>query len=292
MHRIFQFLLFIGIGFLSQLTVAQTEMDSTFKSYRELSIRAHSDLEKTNYSDSLRTAVKSFLDFPGTFETPLGKIPYLGDVYSPDNAFRMITWNVSLKDETYDYYCFIQLAPNADGESQWFELLDNHKHTKRPETKSLNKSNWFGCLYYSIIPFKMDKKTSYVLLGWEGNNKFSNKKILECLSFNAKNEPRFDKTVFKSGRFNKRRVIFEYSKDAYFMLRYNEKLKMIVFNRLEPAKPELEGLYSYYQPTTTFDAYILKKEEWIVEEDVDPRNKKNNKIFIDPSKKKNKPKID
>ena len=267
-------------------------MDSTFKSFRELSLHAKSDVEKTNYSDSLRLAVKKFMNSPGSFDTPLGKIPYIGDIYSPDNAFRMITWNVSLKDETYDYYCFLQLAPNANGESQWHELLDNHKNTRRPETKSLNKSEWFGSLYYSIIPFKKNKKTSYVLLGWEGNNKFSNKKILECLSFNAKNEPRFDQTVFKSGRFNKRRVIFEYSKEAYFMLRYNEKLKMIVFNRLEPAKPELEGLYSYYQPTTTFDAYVLKKEEWIIEKDVDPRNTKNNKIFIDPSKKKNKPKID
>lgn len=292
MFRVYHILIIICTGILPIVGFSQTDMDSTFQQYRNLSLKADSDVERTNYSDSLRRAVKTFLNTSGTFETPLGKIPYLGDVYSPDNAFRMITWNVSLKDGTYDYYCFIQLAPNEDGESQWHELLDNHKNTRRPETKSLNKSNWFGCLYYTIIPFKKDKKTNYVLLGWEGNSKFSNKKILECLSFNTKNEPRFDKTVFKSGRFNKRRIIFEYSKEAYFMLRYNDDLKMIVFNRLEPPKPELEGLYSYYQPTTTFDAYMFKKGEWVIVEDIDPRNKKNNKIFIDPSKKKNKPKLD
>ena len=68
----------------------------------------------------------------------------------------------------------------------------------------------------------------YVLLGWEGNNKFSNKKVLECLYFNNKGEPMFGKSVFESNRMNKRRVIFEYSKEAYLMLRYNEKMKKLI----------------------------------------------------------------
>lgn len=280
---------FLGMALLLATTnvgFAQTETDSLFSYFRNKSVKSSSDAQKTVYSDSLRLAIKDFLNQPYSFDQPLGEIPYTGDLFSPDGAFRMITWNLSLKDGTYDYICFVQLAPDENGDSEWHELTDNHKQTRRPETKALNKSNWYGALYYTIVPFKKNKQTCYLLLGWEGNSKFSNKKIMDCLNFNTRNEPVFDKTVFKSGRLNKRRVIFEYSKEAYFMLRYNEKLKLVVFNRLEPPKPELKGLYSYYQPTITFDAYKLIKGEWVIVEDVNPRNKKDDRPYIDPSKKK------
>lgn len=267
-------------------------MDSVFQHYRDLSIRSATDFEKGKYSDSLRVNIEEFLKSPGSFHQPLGKIRYLGDIYSPDGAFRMITWNNSLKDGTYNYICFVQMAPNKNGESIWHELKDHHKTIRRPETKRLDKENWYGALYYSIIPFKRNKTICYALLGWEGNNKFSNKKIVECLTFTKSQEPVFEQTAFKSGKLNKRRIIFEYSKEAYLMLRYNEDLKTIIFNRLEPPKPELKGLYSYYQPSTIFDGLKLQKQEWVTIEDINPRNKKNNKIFIDPSKKKNQPKID
>ena len=261
---------------------AQTEFDSLINHYRKLSISAPVNTEKNMYSDSIRFVVREFLNSEHSFSQPLGKIPYIGDVYSPDGAFRLITWNITLTDGTYDYYCFIQMAPDKNQECIWYELIDHHKNIPRPETKSLNKDKWFGALYYTIIPFKSNKETYYVLLGWEGNNNYSNRKVLECLSFNREKEPVFVKTVFKTERFNKRRVVFEYSKEAYLMLRYNENLEQIIFNRLEPTKPELKGLYNFYQPTMTFDAYELHKGEWVMIQDVNPRNKKNDKEFHNP----------
>lgn len=275
------FLIITGLVFTSTL-LGQTSFDTLITFYRAKSVKSTQDLEKNLYSDSLRMQVKKFLDSEKSFETPLVNIPYLGDLYSPDNAFRMITWNNSLKDGTYDYICFLQLKPNDEGENIWYELNDQHKTIARAESRSLDQENWYGCLYYTIVPFKKDKQKYYTLLGWEGNNNYSNKKLVECLYFNKKQEPQFGKTVFKTERLSKRRVIFEYSKDAYLMLRYNEDLKQIIFNRLEPTKPELEGLYSFYQPTMTFDGYQYKKGEWIMVEDINPRNKKNSKEFHDP----------
>ncbi|MFT6324256.1 MAG: hypothetical protein ACJAWO_001818 [Halieaceae bacterium] len=277
------FLFFSFLCWFAIPSIAQTPFDSAIFQYRNLSVQAQRDSERLVYSDSLRMVVKSFLDSEDSFSTPLNKVPYLGDLYSPDNKFRFITWNISLKDGTYNYICFIQLAPTKNKASIWHELIDHHKTIKRPESRSLRKDMWYGSLYYSIIPFKKDKETYYVLLGWEGNNKYSNKKIIECLYFNNKQEPLFGKTVFNSSRLNKRRVVFEYSKEAYLMLRYNKDSKQIIFNRLAPTIKELEGLYSFYQPTMAFDAYQYKKGEWILLENVNPRNKKNNKEFHNPS---------
>ena len=277
-------LLLVGILFVFSFQIkSQTSFDSVFTHFRNLSIKGSTDSEKTIYSDSLRNYVKAFFNTENSFNQPLGKIPYMGDVYSPDSKFRIITWNISLKNGSYDYVCFIQTSSTNYNKTNWYELTDQHKTINRPESKSLNKDNWYGSLYYSIIPFKKDKKTHYVILGWEGNNRMSNKKVMECLSFNKKLEPIFNQSVFESTRFSKKRIVFEYSKEAYFMLRYNEKLKQIVFNRLEPIKPELEGIFSFYQPTMLYDAYQLKKGKWTLKEDVNPRNKKNNKEFHNPS---------
>jgi hypothetical protein len=264
-------------------SIAQNFNDSLLIQYRTLSVRAETDSLKYVYSDSLRSEVKSFLNLQQSFNRPLTNIPYLGDIFSPDGAFRMITWNLSLTDGTYDYFCFIQKKQNQEQTTpSWYELLDHHKEIKRPESRSLKKDNWYGALYYGIIPFKKDKEYMYVLLGWEGHNKFSNKKIIECLYFNNKGEPIFGKSVFESDRMNKRRVIFEYSNEAYLMLRYNEKMKQIVFNRLEPSKPELKGIYSFYQPTLKYDSYEYKKGNWVQILDTNPRNEKSNQVFHNP----------
>lgn len=256
-------------------------------------IRLRSEVQKTTdltqriiKNDSLRNELISFIKSENSYNRKLEDIKYIGDLKSPDDAFRMITWNINLNDGTYKYFCFIQTKPDKSGQSSWYELQDHHKTTNRPEYKTLNTEKWYGCLYYEIIPFKNNKTTMYVLLGWEGNDKFSNKKVLESLYFNNKNEPNFGKSVFETDRMNKRRVIFEYSKDAYMMLRYNEKAKQIIFNRLEPMNPDLVGIYSYYMPTLTYDAYELHKGNWIIVQDINPRNEKSNREYHAPPKTK------
>ena len=46
----------------------------------------------------------------------------------------------------------------------------------------LNNSQWIGALYYSLTPFKRGKKDYYLLLGWDGNDERSNRKIMDVLS--------------------------------------------------------------------------------------------------------------
>jgi len=283
MHKIkYTFLFFTMVIGFQIYGWTQSFNDSLVIEYRKLSVSSETDALKRIYTDSLRTQIQLFLNQENSFDQHLNNIPYLGDIFSPDGAFRMITWNLTLSDGTYDYFCFVQKKPGESHRAKWYELSDHHKDISRPEYRNLKMDNWYGALYYSIIPFKKDKKEMYVLLGWEGHNKFSNKKVMECLYFNNKGEPTFGKAVFESDRMNKRRVIFEYSKEAYFMLRYNQKLKQIIYNRLEPSKPELEGVYSFYQPTLQYDGFQYKKGKWIRVVDISPRNEKDGKVYHNP----------
>ena len=50
-------------------------------------------------------------------------------------------------------------------------------------------------LYYKIIPVIKKNKTYYTLLGWDGNDMFSNKKIIEILEF-KKSKLQFGNSMF------------------------------------------------------------------------------------------------
>lgn len=284
--------LFLCISILfSGFLFAQTLDISKISKYRDLTVKAKIDQDKYFYNDSLVVSIHEFLRAKNSFNTSLSnEIQYFGDLFSPDNEMRFLTWNVSLSDGTHDYFCFIQKKPNEEGISTWFELTDNHKMIDRPDYKSLKKDKWYGCLYYSIIPIKVNKETIYTLLGWEGHNNYSTKKIIDILSFSSKGDPVFGKSIFVGEKNTKRRVVFEYSKEAYLLLRYNEDSKQIIFNRLEPPKPELEGLYSFYTPSLIYDAYELKKGKWIFTPDINPKNGESNKVFHDPLKAPKPPK--
>ena len=51
--------------------------------------------------------------------------------------------------------------------------------------------HWYGCLYYGIHAFSKRKDTWYVLFGYDFNNKFSHKKLLDVLTFDRKGKPSF-----------------------------------------------------------------------------------------------------
>jgi hypothetical protein len=268
---------------------AQTSTIDAMQKWRKETLKEISDAEKNSANDSLRHYVEVFLNEKTSFSNPI-KIDFMGDLPSPDGEIRMLTWNLSLSDGTYSYFCYIQKKPFASGNSNWYELNDQHKSVVRPEFKTLKSNQWYGCLYYQIIPVKVNKEIGYTLLGWEGNSPISNKKLIDFVDFNSKGEPVFGKSIFESDNQMKRRVIFEYTKEAYFMLKYDPDEEFIIFNRLEPLKPELEGIYSYYTPIMTYDAYTFKKNKWVLEMDIQPKNPKTNQIYNNPQKAPKPPK--
>ena len=60
-------------------------------------------------------------------------------------------------------------------------LEDSNTLNEHNNNKKLNYKNWYGCLYYDIIPIKVGKEKYYTLLGWDGNNKNTTKKIIDVV---------------------------------------------------------------------------------------------------------------
>ncbi len=204
-------------------------------------------------------------------------LSHIGILKSPDNIFRIYNWNIALNDGTYKYYGFIQYFYKKEKKNIIYELFDKSDEIKNPQTAQLTNLNWFGALYYEIILKKSGKHQYYTLLGWDGNNDFSKKKLIDVLYFTNKGKPYFGKNIFIINKKKKTRIIFEYSYLSTMTLRYNDNLKMIVFDHLEPSKPSLKGQYQYYGTDFSYDGLYYKKGKWIMQQHIDVRNPKKKK---------------
>jgi hypothetical protein len=218
---------------------------------------------------------------------------------SRDRKLRLVTWNHHRDDGTHVYfgYLFVNnvkkvkrswLRSERVREFEHFKLVDRSMTVKNPETYTGSPDKWFGMLYTQVI----DCGDYYTLLGWDGNDRLTQRKFIDVLYFKEDGTPVFGKDVFKFPRRNPRRLMFECSSEVSMSLRYQEKSKQIVYSHLAPRQEGelLEGQYQFYGPDGSFDALELHKDKWVLVEDIDARNSKSpNDNVTKPDPKRQKP---
>jgi hypothetical protein len=220
-------------------------------------------------------------------------------ILSPTNKrFKLITWNLYKDDGTHAYFGYLLvnnrkrikkgfLRHETIEGYEYFKLLDRSATVKSPENYVATPDKWFGMLYTQVI----DCEEYYTLIGWDGNDKLSQRKFVDVLYFKSDGTPVFGKDVFRFPKKNPRRLMFEYSSDITMSLKYNESKKQIIYSHLASRQEGvLTGLYQYYGPDGSFDALEQRKEKWVNVEDVDARNNKNKNDNADkPNPKKQTP---
>lgn len=199
----------------------------------------------------------------------------IGNLFSEDRNMRVFTWYLQKQNGEYKYYGIIALRfetglINKKEEFAVIELMDRSSSVNSPEKKYLGPEEWYGCVYYNIKTFSHRGNPYYVLSGFDFNNNFSNKKLLEVL------QVKDNKPVFGAEFHNKeklqQRMIFEYSATIAMTLRFDDNLNMFVYDHLSPFNPIFRGSYRFYGPDGSFDAIRFDNGEFFVVEDVDARN--------------------
>lgn len=254
--------------------------------------KSTSDQEMVRLNDQYLRTLKQVLNNKESYKIQFDSLENIGVLMSSDNSFRLFTWNVALSDGEQKYFGFIQYIDKKKA-YHLIELTDFTEANQASEYKQLDERKWIGALYYEIIPVKHKRRLYYVLLGWDGNNKSSTKKIIEVLTIQGASV-RFGADVFKWEGRPKRRIIFEYSKDAVMSLKYHGDRKQIVFDHLSPVRENLTGSYQYYGPDMTYDAFELRKGKWYHIEDLyingktndvyNPKSPKSDKQIYSPNK--------
>ena len=257
------------------------------------SIFRGTDQDKIAANAKFSELLEKALSIEGAFDYPFDSLKFIANLRAPDNAFRIFNWDVPKNDGTYSYSGFIMVdesktgAQKKDQKTKYriYDLVDKSAEIKNPELAVLSPEKWFGALYYKIILTNDKDKKYYSILGWDGNTRYTWKKMIDVMTFAKDGKPIFgEKNLFQRGKISSRRVIFEFRADLIMTLKYEEDKKRIVFDHLAPEVGGAEGMYQFYSQTFSYDSYDWKKGKWQIEMDVDARSEKSKKDseYINP----------
>lgn len=289
--------------FFAQLSEADTkyymELEDSLQHIQERVFKSKKESNRFEANKQFLSLWASILKDEKSMQFPFDSINEIYHLYAPDKKFRIITWNIFKEDGTHAFFGFLQVnnvkttkkglfKKETVTQYEVYPLLDKSGTVKTPENYVSDPTKWFGMLYYEII--KSDDEF-YTLLGWDGNDKLTQRKFIDVLYFKPDGSPVFGKDVFKfPGKFAKR-VMFEYASEVAMSLKYNGNRKQIIFSHLAPNSldPTLEGQYQYYGPDGSFDVLEMKKGRWVYEPAIDIRkdkDKNDNSKRPDPQKQK------
>jgi hypothetical protein len=249
-------------------------------------INNENDLERKNANYQFIKTLVGALKTPNSFLFPFDSVKTISITNSPDNRFRILTWHIENQDGSYRFYGTVQL--NTGGQLKMYPLEDYSPLLQHPEDSVTDNHKWFGAQYYKIVPV-YGAKTYYILLGWKGNTVQSTKKVIDVISF-PDGKPQFGMPIFDGNGKARKRIVFEYTRQASMLLNYVPQQNLIVFDHLSPPDPKLKDHPESFGPDLSYDGYKLKNGRWVYVEELDMRNipengnSQSDKDYVDPKK--------
>ena len=245
------------------------------RTYADSMSRGSSDAVRKAYCALFNPLLLDILKSPISFNHSFDSLKTLSALKSSDGFVRVYTWFLQSRDSgTFEYFGLVQRINPKTKSFGLQGLIEKKYPTDFAEINLFDVDEWYGAVYYDIQERKIDKKTCYFLLGWHGKDRLSNRKVIDVLRFDPWDNAEFGMPVFvgQPDVKTKHRVIFEFAANAIMLLRYDKKMKMLVFDHLSPSSPSLKGNFSQYGPDFTYDGYRFKKGKWIYKKNLDLRN--------------------
>lgn len=244
--------------------------DSVFIEYEKIIDKKAKEIASLRFNEKLADSLsqnlliyfQGVIESEGAFNYAFDSLNAIGKVQSKDNKLRIFTWNIVRNNGTYTYYGLLQFYHKPDKEVKTYVLVDKSDSILDPENSRLDYKNWFGALYYNIVETSIEGNTLYTLIGWDGNTLYTNKKVIESLTFTSSGKPKFGSSVFKFGRKKQKRIIFEYTRMADMMISYDEKLNLLVFDHLAPSDVVYENNPAFYGPDFSYDGFKFENNVW------------------------------
>lgn len=218
-------------------------------------------------NDSLfvRTLIRS-LQVKNSFYYPFDSIKGISKAYAPDSSFRIFSWSLSFDDFYSRQRGAIQFR-TPDGSLKLVPLRDFSEFTSNATDSVRTKDNWIGAVYYKIIKTQFNNKNYYTLFGFDNHSVRSNKKWIEVMTFNEKNQPVFGGPFFSFEKDSVKRPVqyrysIEYKKEASTFVNYDEELKMILVDHLISETDEPDKPYTFI-PDGDYEGFEWKGGKWV-----------------------------
>ncbi len=216
-------------------------------------------------SQFVRSLVRA-LKLPNSFYFPFDSLQTISRLYSPDSAFRILTWQFKKDDLMYLQEGAIQMN-QPDGSLKLFPLFDVSMFTARPLDSVRSRRNWIGAIYYKVILKTWQGRKYYTLIGFDDYSETSNKKWMEVMTFSPEGEPQFggpffsfkDDSVHKPTQY---RFSIEYKKEAATRFNYDPQMDMVVYDQLIPEGDEPQKKDTYI-PDGEFEGFKWQDGHWL-----------------------------
>ena len=248
-------------------------------------------------NEQLLYLLEETLELKNSISHPFDSLKTISVLTSSDKKIRIFTWYLISDDGIHEHYGFIQTYNEEKQRYRICTLIDKWQRINSPAAQPLACENWYGAVYSEIIETKtLNNKTYYTLLGWNGGNIFSQRKVIDVVSIDKKGVSSFGAPIFQGyTKTRTMRVVFEYAKRSPFILRYEKQShteksavrdkktnkytidtlssQMIVFNRLIPIDESLQQIPQFMVGEASMcDAFMEKDGKWIYKPDIIARN--------------------
>lgn len=226
------------------------------------------DQEKAKNNALLKEAMSVTLAKSGALSYPFSSLKTIGFIDSPDGKFRIVNWNVEQDDFSQKYTCFVLHKHPRKKEHYVTELKKSPMAMPMWQPKEiLTSDNWYGALYYKIIPVKKGGKTLYTVLGWDYYSSMSQLRIIDVMYASGK-DIKLGNPIFKVAKETHKRMIYEHSKKTMMNLKYEANRGRIMMDHLSPESPSMKNFKAFYVPDMSYDAFTLEGSKWVLKEDV------------------------
>lgn len=269
------------------------------------------DNERFNANEKFLTLLDNVLEYPNSFDYPFENLDKISILTSSDKKFKIFTWAVFSNEGDYDNFGMIQARNENTEEYEIYRLWDRSDDVFSPQEAKLTDTSWFGAVYYELITTKNENITYYTLLGWDGKDIYSKRKIIEPITFKRNSgRPNFGASIFYKEKQLKR-MIFEYAPTASFNLKWDnqyhkeggvkkakqkgmkknkpfeveeakiERSQMILYDELEPMCDGLGMVKNLSVPSGKVVGLRFERGKWRKVENLIPRNsKRKNEIDV------------
>lgn len=206
---------------------------------------------------------------PASYQYPFDSLGKKIHILTPDDkSFRIFNWLVAPDEGITRYYAIIQ---TKDTVYPLTNFSDRLIESKTLLSDTLDRKHWFGAEYYKMISRKVERKKYYFIMGLNTDGNYSNKKIIDVLSFNE-DGPVFGAPLFvfpsESGTLQvQSRVVWQYKKEASFYLDFDKEHDFITFDDLR-SQINNPLRKNTFVPTGRIDGLKWDKGRWIFVENI------------------------
>lgn len=167
---------------------------------------------------------------------------------APDRKFRIFSWPVVNDAGEYECFGLVQALNERTKEYDVFVLNDRSEDIVNRQEEVLAPDRWYGAVYQELIVTNHEGRTFYTLLGWNGVDNLTERKVIEPICFKSGgSQPQFGQNLFRKEP-NIRRVVLEYTNTAMVTLRYEEQYVRQV-ERVRAKRKSSFSLSSLFAPS-------------------------------------------